>query len=209
MPSTTTEPEPVPLTVTAAAETEVLRTLGDGGSDDATALRIAIAGVHGAEYTYDLGFVDARIAGPDDRVYDQGSLRLLVPADSVAALRGATLDRSSPFAPGLVIRNPNRPARMAAADLDLHGSIADRVELLLLEVINPGLAAHGGHATLVAVDEDARRIVIEMGGGCQGCAVSELTLEAGIRRTILERIPEIDEVVDATDHERGENPYHR
>lgn len=208
MPSTTTDPDPVPLTVTTAAAAEVLRTLGDGGSDDAPALRIAVSGVHGAEYTYDLGFVDGGTAGPGDRLYEQGALTVLVPADSAGALWGATLDRSSPFGPGLVIRNPNRPAHMSAADLELDGSVTDRIELLLLEVINPGLAAHGGRATLVEVDEDARRAVIEMGGGCQGCAVSELTLEAGIRRTILERIPEIDEVIDATDHARGENPYH-
>ena len=47
-----------------------------------------------------------------------------------------------------------------------------------------------------------------MGGGCQGCAVSAMTLRDGIERAIKEHIPEITEVVDATDHDAGENPFY-
>ena len=47
-----------------------------------------------------------------------------------------------------------------------------------------------------------------MGGGCQGCAVSAMTLREGIARSIKEAIPEVKEVVDMTDHELGENPYY-
>jgi Fe/S biogenesis protein NfuA len=47
-----------------------------------------------------------------------------------------------------------------------------------------------------------------MGGGCQGCAVSSMTLRDGISRSILESIPEITEVIDTTDHSLGENPYY-
>jgi Fe/S biogenesis protein NfuA len=47
-----------------------------------------------------------------------------------------------------------------------------------------------------------------MGGGCQGCAVSAMTLRDGIARSIQESIPEVTEVIDTTDHESGENPYY-
>ena len=47
-----------------------------------------------------------------------------------------------------------------------------------------------------------------MGGGCQGCAVSAMTLRDGIERAIKENVPEITEVVDATDHDAGENPFY-
>ena len=47
-----------------------------------------------------------------------------------------------------------------------------------------------------------------MGGGCQGCAVSAMTLRDGIEKAILQHVPEITEVVDATDHEAGENPFY-
>jgi hypothetical protein len=48
-----------------------------------------------------------------------------------------------------------------------------------------------------------------MGGGCQGCALSAMTLSQGIETIIKQEIPEIHTVVDRTDHAEGENPYHR
>jgi Fe/S biogenesis protein NfuA len=107
-----------------------------------------------------------------------------------------------------VIRNPNRPDPLTAYDVDLSGTVRERLEQLLAQMINPGLASHGGFAELVDVIEGDTKAVITMGGGCQGCAVSAMTLREGIQKSILEHIPEITEVVDATDHEAGENPYY-
>jgi Fe/S biogenesis protein NfuA len=47
-----------------------------------------------------------------------------------------------------------------------------------------------------------------MGGGCQGCGAADVTLKAGIERLIKEELPEIEEVLDATDHAAGTNPYY-
>jgi len=47
-----------------------------------------------------------------------------------------------------------------------------------------------------------------MGGGCQGCGAADVTLKAGIERLIKEEVPEIEEVLDATDHSQGTNPYY-
>jgi Fe/S biogenesis protein NfuA len=80
------------------------------------------------------------------------------------------------------------------------------VRQLLEQSINPALAAHGGFAVLERIEEDHRAIVT-MGGGCQGCAVSAITLREGIEAAIKEAVPEITEVVDGTDHAAGENPY--
>ena len=72
--------------------------------------------------------------------------------------------------------------------------------------INPALASHGGYASLVEVQGDDT-VVVTMGGGCQGCAMSQATLSDGIKRAIMEAIPEVSEVIDVTDHDAGENPY--
>ncbi len=69
------------------------------------------------------------------------------------------------------------------------------------------LAAHGGFASLVGVDE-GNNVYVTMGGGCQGCAASKMTLTEGIQRQIKDMIPEVDQVIDATDHEAGENPFY-
>ena len=73
-------------------------------------------------------------------------------------------------------------------------------------MINPNLAQHGGFAELRAWEEPKAYIL--MGGGCQGCAVSSITLRTGIERTLKDQIPEIEEVVDVTDHAAGTNPYY-
>ena len=137
-----------------------------------------------------------------------GDLTVAIPEASVENLRGAELDLPRTAGQGgLVIRNPNRPNPLAGVELELSGDIAEKVQQLLEGSINPALASHGGYAELVGVDEDDR-VFVTMGGGCQGCAASAATLRDGIRRSIQEAIPEVTDVVDATDHEAGENPFY-
>lgn len=204
---TTTATKPVPLRVTDAALAEVLGILNAEDDPASLGLRVAVTGTRGVEYAYDLSFEERAEAADDDVVYDQGDLVVMIPADSVDSLWGATLDLPSAEGQGgLVIRNPNRPDPLANLDIELTGSVSERIEQLLAQQINPALAAHGGFASLVEV-RDATAVVT-MGGGCQGCAVSAVTLREGIQKAILEHIPEITEVVDSTDHDAGENPFY-
>ncbi|MEZ5168758.1 MAG: NifU family protein [Acidimicrobiales bacterium] len=157
----------------------------------------------------DLSLEPVAEADPTDHVRVDDGLTVIVPADSVTTLTGATLDLPSvPGQGGLVIRNPNRPNPLGdLGQLELTGDAADKVRILLAERINPALAAHGGFAELVGVEDD--KAFVTMGGGCQGCSMSAATLREGITKAILEAIPEITEVVDTTDHDEGENPYYR
>ncbi len=198
----------VPLRVSEVALGQVLSILAAEDEPDSLALRVAVSGTNGPEYAYDLSFEDRSVGDDDHLVYQQGDLVVMVPKDSVDALWGATLDLpSAPGQAGLVIRNPNRPDPLADIDIDLSGTVAERIEQLLAQSINPSLAAHGGFASLVEII-DGTRAVVSMGGGCQGCAVSSLTLREGIEKSIVQHVPEITEVVDATDHTAGANPYY-
>ena len=87
------------------------------------------------------------------------------------------------------------------------GDIAELVESLLDEHINPALASHGGYVSLLKVED--RDVYIEMGGGCQGCAASKMTMKHGVENAIREVCPQVREVIDATDHTAGDNPYYR
>ncbi|MBX3286306.1 MAG: NifU family protein [Actinobacteria bacterium] len=206
-PATDAPAKAVPLKVADAALTQVLAILAAEDDPESLALRIEVTGTRGVEYTYDLAFEERDRAEPDDLIYQQGELTIMVPADSVDPLWGATLDVPSASGQGgLVIRNPNRPDPLTQFDVELSGTVTERVNQLLDQSINPALAAHGGFARLVEVRESTA--VVTMGGGCQGCAVSALTLREGIQKSILEHIPEITEVVDATDHDAGENPFY-
>ena len=196
------------ITVSEVALAKVTGLIKAEDDPDTLGLRIAVTGSHNGDYTYDLSFETVREAAADESVYAQGELTVMVPADSVDALLGATLDLPSVAGQGgLVIRNPNRPDPLAGITLDLTGSVAEKVTQLLEQQVNPALAAHGGFAALQGVTED-NKVVVTMGGGCQGCAVSAMTLREGIERAILENVPEVTGVIDGTDHDAGENPFY-
>jgi Fe/S biogenesis protein NfuA len=196
------------LVVSEAALGKVLEVRD--AEDDAAGLclRVEIIGVNGVDFTYDLGFEPIDGLEGEHRIYTQRDLTIAIPVDSIDRMLGATLDLpANPAQGGLVIRNPNRPDPMAGVkDLVLTGDIAEKVTTLIAEAINPGLAAHGGFTSLVGVD--GTRVFLTMGGGCQGCSMSAATMVQGIQTAIKEAIPEVTEVVDATDHSAGENPFY-
>jgi Fe/S biogenesis protein NfuA len=197
------------LTVTDIARDKILELRAQEDTPDELGLRIEVTGVRGVDYTYDLTFdpIDAADVDAGDVVERLGELPVIVPKDSIDALRGATLDiPSADGQAGLVLRNPNRPDPLSGAHVELSGTPAEKVEQLLEKQINPALASHGGFAALDRVEGETA--FVTMGGGCQGCAVSAMTLREGIARSIVESIPEITDVQDLTDHDMGENPYY-
>ncbi|MCK5125941.1 MAG: NifU family protein [candidate division Zixibacteria bacterium] len=80
-----------------------------------------------------------------------------------------------------------------------------RVQEILDQEVNPGLESHGGSAEII--DAKGSTVFVTMAGGCQGCASASQTLKYGIEKILRERIPEITEVVDVTNHSAGANPY--
>jgi Fe/S biogenesis protein NfuA len=207
MSETNTLTEPV-ITVTEHALANILELRAGEDSPDELGLRIEVTGVRGAEFSYDLAFEPLAECATDDVRDDHGGLAIVVPAESVDKLLGATLDLpTNPDQGGLVLRNPNRPQVPQLGDpIELTGTVEDKVRQLLDQQVNPAIAAHGGYAALVKVENAAAYIT--MGGGCQGCAMSALTLREGIESAILAAIPEVTEVVDTTDHSSGENPFY-
>jgi Fe/S biogenesis protein NfuA len=199
--------EPV-IQVTETALAKILEIRSAEENPDELGLRIEVTGVRGAEFSYDLAFEPLAECEPDDVRQEQGGLTVVVPADSTDRLRGATLDLpSNPEQAGLVLRNPNRPqVPTLGAPIELTGTVEEKVRQLLDQQVNPAIAAHGGFASLIRVEGSTA--FIAMGGGCQGCAMSALTLREGIQSAILGSIPEITAVEDTTDHASGENPFY-
>lgn len=197
-----------PLAVTPAAMETVVGIRDAEPEGDSLLLRVEITGSRGREFVYDLSFATPEEVAEGHHRYELDGLGIAIESDSVDRLAGAELDvPSNASQGGLVIRNPNTPPLFDGADLELTGELADKVSQLLERSINPMLAAHGGFAQLVGVDDD-NNVYVTMGGGCQGCAASALTLRAGIRKSILDEIPEVADVIDTTDHDSGENPFY-
>jgi Fe/S biogenesis protein NfuA len=72
--------------------------------------------------------------------------------------------------------------------------------------VNPAIAMHDGSAELVAVEDETA--YVRLGGGCVGCGMATVTLSQGIEVAITDNVPEIESVVDVTDHASGTNPYY-
>ena len=73
--------------------------------------------------------------------------------------------------------------------------------------VNPSVAAHGGHISLI--DVVGPRAYIRMEGGCQGCGMANATLKDGVEVEIKKEVPSIQQVLDVTDHAEGTNPYYQ
>jgi Fe-S cluster biogenesis protein NfuA len=100
----------------------------------------------------------------------------------------------------------NPPPEIQEGDRLPPEEVRRRVQQVLDEQINPGVASHGGFVELLDVQEDS--VFIRMGGGCQGCGAADMTLKMGIERLIRENVPQVREILDATDHASGRNPYY-
>ena len=136
-------------------------------------------------------------------------IRVFLNLDTSNLLSGALVDWvEEDGVGGFRIHDPKaRPAAEAEqTPLRISGPMAERVQQVIDEVINPGIAAHGGFVELVDVSDDT--LYLRMGGGCQGCAASAATLRMGIERMVREQVPEIQDIIDVTDHTAGANPYY-
>lgn len=104
----------------------------------------------------------------------------------------------------LTIKAPNARVPQVGPDAPLE----DRINYVLYNEINPGLAAHGGMVTLADIVE-GNIAVLEFGGGCQGCAAVDITLKNGVERALLEQVPDLAGIRDVTDHTVTENAYYQ
>jgi len=179
------------------------------------ALWLEVRGVQGGSFVYDLYFQAVSDADEGDARHTQDGLEVIVPATSVERLRGARLEWSDEGQGGLVLVNPNSPTPEEASPgvppevlaKGITGPLARRVAAVLEQSVNPAIASHGGRADLVALDEEDGTAYLRLSGGCQGCAMSQMTLRQGIETTLREEVPELTRILDVTDHEGGENPY--
>jgi Fe/S biogenesis protein NfuA len=202
--------EPI-VTVTERARDRALAVRAEEPDGDKLVLFLEVTEPSGFEYGYDLYFDDESAIRPGDLVQQEGELKLVIPADSVDRLRGATLDLSKNLLnPGWVVDNPNSPSPAVGTGVrpeDFSGTVEERVTQVLDRVVNPAISMHGGRADLVAVEDGT--VYVRLSGGCQGCGLATVTLTQGIEVSLKEAVPEIERVVDVTDHAAGANPYYQ
>ncbi|MFB1077324.1 Fe-S biogenesis protein NfuA [Photobacterium damselae] len=104
----------------------------------------------------------------------------------------------------LTLKAPNAKVRKVADDAPL----MERVDYVIQTQVNPQLAGHGGHISLIEITEDGIA-VIQFGGGCNGCSMVDVTLKEGIEKELLAQFEgELNAVRDVTEHARGDHSYY-
>ncbi len=142
---------------------------------------------------------------PDDIKLDYNGFSALVDADSKPFLEDAEIDFvTDQMGSQLTLKAPNAKLKKVADDAPLF----DRVNYFLQAEVNPQLAGHGGECSLVEVTDDGY-VVLQFGGGCNGCSQIDVTVKDGIEKQLIELMgDEIKGVKDVTEHQRGEHSYY-
>jgi Fe/S biogenesis protein NfuA len=192
------------------AAVDKIKSLIDSRERGELAVRVVLRGaLPGGKYQSEFKFVEPSEATSDDLVQDTGKFKLLISNVAAKAIKGAKVDfNEERYAAGFNIEYPTRIMNNPAAERrqDWQDPVAIKVQELIDAQINPGIAAHGGW--VVMEDYEDNTVYLEMGGGCQGCSLSAVTLREGIEELIRHNVPEVQDIVDVTDHVAGETPYY-
>ncbi len=196
------------LTFTDRAR-EVVRSFLDQSGGELDALRISRQQGPGSDARYDLTLVGRAERSDEEREFEGEDFPVLVQNAEAERLEGATVDYVERVnESGFEVRTLSDASEQAAHNAPRPaptGEVADRVREVLDAEVNPAIAAHGGMISLV--DVEGTEISVEMSGGCQGCALSRMTLRQGVERMLREAVPQLTAVHDVTDHDSGENPF--
>jgi Fe/S biogenesis protein NfuA len=144
----------------------------------------------------------------DDEIIDYPNLRFYIEKNSLPYLEEAHVDFAKDRMGGqLTIKAPNSKVPKVSADSPMD----EQINYILYSEINPGLASHGGDVKLIELveEEEGFIAILQFGGGCQGCSAVDMTLKDGVEATLIEKIPGLIGVKDATDHTVTDNAYYK
>jgi len=197
------------IELTETAREKVLEALNS--QEGKTALRLEAKANGTTQFSYSMRLIGDGDKASDDIIVKLEGLEIVVDPGSVRNLNGASVDwEDRVVRSGFKFNNPNQPEipGIGSGDRnDLDGSAAEKVKKLVETELNPAVAAHGGRINLVGVKDN--KVYLTFGGGCHGCGMVNMTLKHGVEKRIKEVIPEIEEVIDATDHSTGQNPFYQ
>jgi Fe/S biogenesis protein NfuA len=189
------------ITITDVAKKKVAE-VSDATGRSGDGLRVAVRNGGTFKVSYALDFVGKDQVTPGDVIVDVGAFKIHIDAASAPFLKDASIDYVDGLTEsGFKVEAPNSgPAKPT-------GPVADAIQKVIEERINPAVASHGGWVALVGVQDNTA--FVQLGGGCQGCGMVNVTLKQGIEVMIKEAVPHITQVLDTTDHAGGQNPYYQ
>jgi Fe/S biogenesis protein NfuA len=203
------------LTFTTDARDKILELIQAKGLAGRGALRIAVKGMGMSGPEYGMALVDSSSRTDEDVELNGGGISVLVDAESARYVRGARVDyydnllqkgfQIDPPPPEPIL--PMAGAVGPGGKREWEDPLAQRIQQVIDTMVNPGVAGHGGFVELLDVRD--RTAYVRMGGGCQGCGMASVTLKQGVSKLVKQHVPEVEDIIDATDHAGGSNPYYQ
>ena len=139
------------------------------------------------------------------RLEEDYDFKVFLDEKTLCYMEGAVVDYSPDrFGGTLTIRTP----AAKVPNLEEDATIEQKINYVLYSEINPALASHGGEVSLHEVVNKSTA-VLKFGGGCQGCGMVDVTLKAGVEKTLLEMVEGLTAVTDITDHSYKVNAYYK
>ena len=165
-------------------------------------LRLHLAGRMEGNFQHLLSIVEKGQEAADDIAFHVPGLpvAIFLEGHNAEYLGGVEInyEYKGPDRSGLEYKNPN-PL--------WHGETEKQIQAIIDNELNPAIAQHGGYISLIALTDAVA--YIEMGGGCQGCGMADVTLKQGIEASIVGVVPGVERLVDTTDHDAGTNPFYQ
>jgi Fe/S biogenesis protein NfuA len=192
-----------PIHFTDLAREMILTFLAEEPDQEYYAVRVEVDSASPLSPRCSVTLVESEHVAHDDQVFDGGGFRVAVDPQSAKWLEGGSVDWIDVAGEsGFEVQSPQL-APLGSAPLD--SPLALRVSMVIERDINPFAATHGGVIRLVDVRRNTA--YVQMSGGCQGCGMATVTLRQGLERMLKQAVPEIECIVDVTDHRAGQNPY--
>ncbi len=187
---------------TEAAKRQILDFIEQDGAPD-LAVRLRVANPSPVQPQYEMTLIERAERTPDDESFEADGIPVVVDRESGRILEGTRVDWVDTLQEsGFKFHNPNI---QPLGSEPLTGPLAERVQRVLTERINPSVAMHGGAVSLVDIRDNV--VYLRMSGGCQGCGMASVTLTQGVKQVLHDMVPEIVDVQDVTDHAAGTDPY--
>ena len=189
------------LTITEEAQKKIAA-LAAQSEKPAKGLRVSAKAPSPLKVDYKLAFLVEGQETSGDTVLKFADFEVYIDPESAPYLEEATIDYLDTIMGGgfKIDRLRNLPP-------NLSGPVVEKIHEIIEKQINPAVASHGGYISLIDVKDNV--VYVQLGGGCQGCGMADVTLKQGIEAMIKEAVPEIARVYDVTDHANGKNPYYQ
>ena len=74
--------------------------------------------------------------------------------------------------------------------LATHMELTEENVIRVLEELLPYIEADGGSLQFVEIEEETNFVKVRLGGACETCAMSVMTLKQGIEKKLMSEIPD-------------------